>query len=86
MAKGECYSGRTKGVRIALTLLLILGVVSIWFEDPTRLATALGLVAAGLSFALQKVITSAGRHTSSSCAGKHSRSAIGSLWEVCEAT
>jgi len=47
-----------QGVRIAVTLLLILGVVSIWFEDPTRLATALGLVAAGLSFALQKVITS----------------------------
>ena len=41
-----------------VALLMILGVVSIWFEDPTRLATALGLVAAGLSFALQKVITS----------------------------
>lgn len=46
-----------QGVRIAVALLLILGVVSIWFEDPTRLATATGLVAAGLSFALQKVIT-----------------------------
>ena len=47
-----------QGVRIVVALLLILGVVSIWFEDPTRLATAAGLVAAGLSFALQKVITS----------------------------
>jgi small-conductance mechanosensitive channel len=46
-------------VRIAVALLLILGVASIWFEDPTRLATAAGLVAAGLSFALQKVITAA---------------------------
>lgn len=47
-----------QGIRIAVTLILILGVVSIWFEDPTRLATAFGLVAAGLSFALQKVVTS----------------------------
>ena len=47
-----------QGVRIVVTVLMIFGVVSIWFEDPTRLATALGLVAAGLSFALQKVITS----------------------------
>jgi small-conductance mechanosensitive channel len=47
-----------QGVRMIVALLMILGVVSIWFEDPTRLATALGLVAAGLSFALQKVITS----------------------------
>ena len=48
-----------QGVRIAVALLLILGVVCIWFEDPTQLATAAGLVAAGLSFALQRVITSA---------------------------
>ncbi len=46
-----------QAVRITVALFLILGVVSIWFEDPTRLATAAGLVAAGLSFALQKVIT-----------------------------
>ncbi len=44
--------------RLAVTLLLIVGVISIWFDDPTQLATALGLVTAGLSFALQKVITS----------------------------
>lgn len=31
---------------------------SIWFEDPARLATVLGLVGAGLAFALQRVITS----------------------------
>jgi small-conductance mechanosensitive channel len=36
---------------------LILGVVSVWFDDPTRLTTAAGLVTAGLAFALQKVIT-----------------------------
>ena len=37
-----------QGVRIAVTLLLILGVVSIWFEDPTRLATARGSRGSGV--------------------------------------
>jgi small-conductance mechanosensitive channel len=48
-------------VRQALNLLLavtlVLGVLSIWFDDPGRLATAAGLLSAGLAFALQKVIT-----------------------------
>ena len=38
--------------------LIILGILSIWFDDPSRLTTAAGLVTAGLAFALQKVITS----------------------------
>ncbi len=38
--------------------MLILGLLSIWFNDPTRLATAFGLVSAGLAFALQQVVTS----------------------------
>jgi small-conductance mechanosensitive channel len=37
--------------------VLILGIVSIWFDDPTRLTTALGLITAGVAFALQRVIT-----------------------------
>jgi small-conductance mechanosensitive channel len=37
---------------------IILGFLSIWFDDPARLTTAAGLVTAGLAFALQKVITS----------------------------
>ena len=44
-------------VNIVLGLLLFVGVLSIWFDDPNRLATALGLVTAGLAFALQRVIT-----------------------------
>src|SRR4051812_49657920 len=44
-------------VNIALTLLLLIGVLSVWFDDPNRLATAAGLVTAGLAFALQRVIT-----------------------------
>lgn len=34
------------------------GFLSIWFDNPTRLATGLGLVGAGLAFVLQKVVTS----------------------------
>lgn len=46
-----------QGVRLATAVLLLLGLASIWFDDPTRLATALGLVTAGLAFALQRVVT-----------------------------
>jgi len=38
--------------------LFLLALMSIWFDDPTRLATGIGLVSAGLAFALQKVVTS----------------------------
>ena len=46
-----------QAVKLGSAVLLILGLLSIWFEDPTRLSTALGLVTAGLAFALQKVVT-----------------------------
>lgn len=46
-----------QAINTGTTLLLLFGVLSIWFDDPTRLATALGLVTAGLAFALQKVVT-----------------------------
>lgn len=42
---------------IVAGLVLVVGVVSIWFDDPTRLTTAMGLVTAGVAFALQRVIT-----------------------------
>lgn len=38
--------------------LLVFLILSIWFDDPSKLATALGLISAGLAFALQKVVTS----------------------------
>ncbi len=47
-----------QGVSLTAALVLILGLLSIWFNDPTRLATAFGLLSAGLAFALQQVITS----------------------------
>ncbi len=46
-----------QGVHLATALVLIFGLASIWFDDPARLATALSLVTAGLTFALQKVVT-----------------------------
>jgi small-conductance mechanosensitive channel len=46
-----------QAIGLGMTILLLLGLFSIWFDDPGRLATALGLVTAGLAFALQRVIT-----------------------------
>lgn len=46
-----------QGITVIIAALLIVGAVSIWFDDPTRLTTALGLVTAGLAFALQRVVT-----------------------------
>src|SRR4051812_46328027 len=44
-----------QGVALVLGVTLILGVASIWFDSPARLATAIGLIGAGLAFALQRV-------------------------------
>lgn len=44
-------------VNVATTILLVLLLLSIWFSNPTRLAIGIGLVTAGLAFALQRVIT-----------------------------
>jgi small-conductance mechanosensitive channel len=46
-----------QAVNLLVAVVVVLGVVSIWFDDPGRLATAAGLLSAGLAFALQKVIT-----------------------------
>ncbi|MCK1462984.1 mechanosensitive ion channel [Bradyrhizobium sp. 2] len=63
LARGDYASTQTKfwtrqGFSLMSTIFLILGLLSIWFNDPTRLATAFGLVSAGLAFALQQVVTS----------------------------
>ncbi|MEO5719972.1 MAG: mechanosensitive ion channel domain-containing protein [Chthoniobacterales bacterium] len=47
-----------QGITLFTALLLTLGILSVWFDDPTRLTTAMGLVTAGLAFALQKVVSS----------------------------
>ena len=46
-----------QAISLLAAVILILGLLSIWFSDPTRLATALGLVSAGLAFALQQPVT-----------------------------
>ncbi|CAN5538978.1 hypothetical protein BH10PLA2_BH10PLA2_06320 [soil metagenome] len=46
-----------QGIRLFIGVFLVFGIASIWFDDPTRLTTALGLISAGLAFALQKVVT-----------------------------
>src|SRR5690349_12667118 len=42
---------------IVIALITVSALVSIWFDDPQRLTTGLGLMGAGLAFALQRVIT-----------------------------
>jgi small-conductance mechanosensitive channel len=65
LARGtKTHSGRTvtfwtrQGISLLTFIIGVLGFVSIWFDNPTRLATGIGLLGAGLAFALQKVVTS----------------------------
>lgn len=46
-----------QGISIAITVLLLIGLISIWFDNPATLTTAAGMVTAGLAFALQRVVT-----------------------------
>jgi small-conductance mechanosensitive channel len=46
-----------QAVSLIAAVTTFIGLISLWFDDPTRLATGLGLVTAGLAFALQKVVT-----------------------------
>jgi small-conductance mechanosensitive channel len=46
-------------ISIAALAITVLLVASIWFDDPGRATTVLGLFTAGLAFALQRVVTSA---------------------------
>lgn len=46
-----------QGIRLFVGVFLVFGVASIWFDDPTTLTTGLGLMSAGLAFALSKVVT-----------------------------
>jgi small-conductance mechanosensitive channel len=50
----EFWTGQA--IQIVETGLIIIGLLSIWF-DPSRLATFLGLISAGLAFAMQRVVT-----------------------------
>lgn len=45
-----------QGIGGVLTVVLILGTMSIWFEQPNRLAAALGIITVAVGFSLQRVI------------------------------
>ncbi len=47
-----------QAISLLAAILILFGLLSIWFNDPARLATALGLLSAGLAFALQQPVTS----------------------------
>lgn len=46
-----------QGISIAVAILTVLGLASIWFDNPGRLTTAAGMITAGVAFALQRVVT-----------------------------
>lgn len=46
-----------QGIHLFSAGVVVVGMCSIWFDNPARLATVLGLITAGLAFALQRVIT-----------------------------
>ncbi len=47
-----------QGIQLLAAVVLLLGIFSIWVNPGTDITTGLGLVSAGLAFALQQVITS----------------------------
>lgn len=46
-----------QGTNLFVFVLLLFGLISIWFNTPSGLTTFLGLLTAGVAFALQDVIT-----------------------------
>ncbi|HJQ19578.1 MAG TPA: mechanosensitive ion channel domain-containing protein [Gemmatimonadaceae bacterium] len=47
-----------QAIRLLIATVFVIALLSIWFDDPGRLATVLGLVSAGVAIALRRVITS----------------------------
>ncbi len=47
-----------QGLQVLVAVVLVLGTFSIWVTPGTDISTGLGLISAGLAFALQQVITS----------------------------
>ena len=43
---------------MVVSVVAVVVLISIWFDNPATLTTAAGMVTAGLAFALQKVVTS----------------------------
>ena len=47
-----------QGIHVVVAVVLVIGIVSIWVTPTTDITTGVGLISAGLAFALQQVITS----------------------------
>lgn len=47
-----------QALQVVVAVVLVLGVVSIWITPTTNVSTGIGLISAGLAFALQQVILS----------------------------
>ena len=47
-----------QAARIVATLTLVIGLAAIWFDNPSRFASVAAFITAGLTIALQKVVTS----------------------------
>jgi small-conductance mechanosensitive channel len=48
----------TQGTSLAALVVILAACVSIWFDDPSRFTTVLGLATAGIAIAAQKAVTS----------------------------
>ena len=46
-----------QGVSLIIVAAVLIGIASIWFDNPTRLASVVGIIGAGIAFAMQRVIT-----------------------------
>lgn len=46
-----------QGVSLVVAIIVIMGIMSIWFDNPAQLASVFGLIGAGIAFAMQRVIT-----------------------------
>lgn len=62
----KAFTGKKEGrfqfwsrqaLRILTTALLLIGLISIWFNNPSQLASAAAFVTAGLAIASQRIIT-----------------------------
>ena len=46
-----------QGVSLIVAAILLIGIASVWFDNPARLASVIGIIGAGIAFAMQRVIT-----------------------------
>lgn len=54
---GQIRFWAKQAIRVLEVVFFVVGLVSIWFSDPSRLASAAAFITAGLAIALQRVIT-----------------------------